>query len=297
MKIIESIEEIPKLERPIALTIGMYDGVHLGHQMILNKLKKKVRKEGSTVVLTFSNHPSTLFTPNSPAPQITSLSHRLKLLETHGIDVAVVLPFDQDFARQSYEAFFGFLRTYLPFDYLIVGEDARFGKGRAGGPDQIHKLGWSTEYLSKETYHKETISSGTIRRHLEERDLKKVKKMLGRPYSILLPFDPGNVIREGEDQFKWVTGTEKLCLLPSAVYAVDLHSGGKPIPAIAFYRGTQGIDGTTELSLTLFFEKHLPDAEEVEIVFVSYLHDELDPEFALSPKANLLESLNPGLPI
>lgn len=297
MKIIRSIEEIPKVEGLIALTIGMFDGVHLGHQMILNRLKKLTKKEGHRVALTFSNHPSTLFTPNSPIPQITSLDHRLKLLENEGIDYAIALPFDKTFAAQSYEAFFGYLRTFLPFDYLIVGSDARFGKGRLGGPEQIQKLGWTTEFLTKETHQKEPISSGTIRSYLEKRDLKKVKKMLGRPYSILLPFDQGNVIRENDVQYKWVTGTEELCLLPSAVYAVDLHTKGKPIPAIAFYQGTQSIMGKTELSLTLFFEKEIPDADQIEVTFVSYLHDELDPEFKISSKARLLESLNPGLPI
>ncbi|MCB1109362.1 MAG: hypothetical protein KDK64_00115 [Chlamydiia bacterium] len=297
MKIVKSIEEIPKIEGPIALTIGMYDGVHLGHQMILNKLSKLTRKGGSRVVLTFSNHPSTLFHPNAPVPQIISLEHRLSLFEKLGIDLVIVLPFDQAFASQSYEAFFGHLRTYLPFEHLVVGEDARFGKGRLGGPEQILKLGWHTEYLPKESYHKETISSGAIRRHLEARDLKKVKKMLGRPYSIFLPFDKGNVIRENEVQYKWVTGMEKLCLLPSAVYAVDLYTQGKPIPAIAFYQGNQTINGETELQLTLYFEKEIPEADTIDIAFVSYLHDELDPEFQVSSKASLLESLNPGLPI
>ena len=293
MKIVRSLEEIPKLEGPIALTIGIYDGVHLGHQVILSRLNKLTRKGGSRVLLTFSNHPSTLFTPNSPVPQITSLEQRLDLLEDHNLDLVIVLPFTQAFANQSYESFFASLRTYLPFDHLIIGEDARFGKGQAGSSEKIHKLGWHSEYLSKETHHKEAISSGVIREALQKRDLKKVKKMLGRSYSISLPFDRANVIRENEVQYKWVTGTEKLCLLPSAVYAVDLLSKEKPIPAIAFYRGSQNITGETNLFLTIYFEKELPESDLIEIVFVSYLHDELDPNLGAPSKVNLLESLKP----
>ncbi|MCB1106872.1 MAG: hypothetical protein KDK76_02105 [Chlamydiia bacterium] len=293
MKVVHSMEEIPKLEEPIALSIGVFDGVHLGHQMIFKRLNKLTRKGGTSVILTFSNHPSTHLTPNSPVPLLTSLDHRLKLLKKQPIDLAIVLPFNEEIANQSYSSFFGNLRTHLPFKHLIVGEDARFGKGRSGGPDQIKALGWDTEYLSKETLHKEEISSGLIRHYLEERNLKKVKKMLGRPYSISLPFGPLDVIRENEVQYKWVTGTKKLCLLPSAVYAVDLHINDQTIPAIAFYRGTQNISGETEVSLTLYFEKEIKEGEEMEIVFISYLHDELDPDFGLSSKANLLETLKP----
>ncbi len=293
MKIIRSIEEIPKLEEPIALSIGIFDGVHLGHQLILRRLNKLTRKGGSRVLLTFSNHPSTLFTPNSPVPQIISLKQRLDLLKEHNLDLVIVLPFTQEFANQSHESFFASIRTYLPFDHLIVGEDARFGKDQAGSPEKIHKLGWNTEYLSKETYHKEAISSGVIRKALQERNLKKVKKMLGRSYSISLPFDKANIIRENEVQYKWVTGAEKFCLLPSAVYAVDLLSKEKSIPAIAFYRGTQSITGGTNLFLSVYFEKEISESDHIELVFVSYLHDELDPDLGAPSRANLLESLKP----
>ena len=122
MKIVTSLEEIPKLEGPIALSIGMYDGVHLGHQLLLNRLQKLTRKGGTRVLLTFSNHPSHLFTPNRPVPLISRLEHRLKLLEGK-VDLVIVLPFTQAFANQTYSIFFASLREFLPFDFLIVGED------------------------------------------------------------------------------------------------------------------------------------------------------------------------------
>lgn len=294
MKVVNSILEIPQLEGPIALTIGVYDGLHLGHQAIIKQLHKETKKGGSRVVLTFSNHPTTYLRPNSPTPLLTSFNHRLKLFEEQGIDLVIALPFDGSFANQSYEEFFKSLCSRLSIDSLIVGDDARFGKGREGGPDEIEALGlFPTMYIPKETFHKEPISSGAIRSYLEQGDLKKVKKMLGRPYSLNLPFDAANVIREDEVQYKWVTGTDKVCLLPSAVYAVDLHTEGKKVPAIAFYRGTQTINKETELSLTLIFEKELPPANEIEITFVSYLHDEIDSEIVAPSRANLLETLKP----
>ncbi len=294
MKVVNSILDIPHFEEPVTLTIGVYDGLHLGHQAILKQLHKESKKGGKQVVLTFSNHPSTYLRPNSPAPLLIPLNQRLKLLEEQGIDLVIALPFDTEFANQTYQDFFQSLCKKLPIKHLIVGDDARFGKGREGGPHEIEALGlFQTTYLPKETHHKELISSGNIRSYLEKGDLKKVKKLLGRPYSLRLPFDVLNVIREDDIQYKWVTGAEKLCLLPSAVYAVDLQTEGKKIPAIAFYRGSHSINNETELSLTLIFEKELPPADEIEMTFVSYLHDELDSETVTPSRANLLETLKP----
>jgi len=292
MKVVTKIDEIPKLEGPIALTIGVYDGVHLGHQFILSKLSKLTRKKGSRVLLTFSNHPSTFLTPNSPTAGINSFEHRLTLLEKENLDLVIALPFDQTVANQSYEDFFSHLRAYLPFSYLVVGEDARFGKGRLGGPDEIKAMNWESTYLGKQTYHKHIISSGAIRNALQQKDLKLAKKMLGRPYSILLPFESQDVIVENEVQYKWVTGAKGLSLMPPGVYAVDLYTNEKsPTPAIAFYNGSQNINGQTELDLTIYFEKPIQNTHQVEIAFISFLHDELDPEFQTSSKANLLETL------
>lgn len=295
MKVVKSIVDIPRIEGPIVLTIGVFDGVHLGHQAILKELHKETKKGGKRVLLTFTNHPSTYLNPSRPVPFIIPFTQRLALLEEGGIDLVIALPFDGAFANQTYEEFFKKLHEALPFNHLIVGDDARFGKEREGGPKELKALDlFHVTYLSKETYHKETISSGIIRSYLEHGDLKKVKKMLGRPYALRLPFDPLNVIREDEVQYKWVTGAEKLALLPSAVYAIDLETAEKKVSAIAFYQGSQNINKETELSLTLIFEKELPSAHEIEITFVSYLHDELDkPPFSSKAKLLQLQSFKP----
>lgn len=288
MKVIKNLEEIPELEGPIALTIGVYDGVHLGHQSIFKHLQKAIHKEGKSVILTFSDHPTSLFTPEKYLPLITSLEHRLQLLESCGFDLAIVLPFNQSLAQLTYDTFIQNLHDKLPFTHLILGSDARFGKNRAGDPAAIQALGkklnFKATYLPKETYHKEPISSGRIRSELTNGDLKKVKKMLGRPYSIRVPFKIP--IRENEIQYQLHFQLDDLTILPSAVYAVDI---GK-VPAIAFYRSKQEASGHTTLNITLYFEQSLPEAPHLELNFISYLHDELDPE--LSESATLLENLN-----
>ncbi|MEM8727791.1 MAG: hypothetical protein AAGE99_03680 [Chlamydiota bacterium] len=294
MNVVDSILDIPHFDEAVSLTIGVYDGLHLGHQAILKQLRKESKQGLKPIVLTFSNHPSTYLRPRSAVSLIIPLNQRLKLLEEQGIDLAIVLPFDRRFADQTYQQFFQSLCKKLPIAHLVIGDDARFGTGRAGGPREIEALGlFQATYLPKETYHKEPISSESIRSYLQQGDLKKVKKMLGRPYSLRLPFDPLNVIRENNIQYKWITGAEKISLLPSAVYAVDLHTVGKKIPAIGFYRGSHSIDNETRFSLTLIFEQRLAAADEIEITFVSYLHDNLDRETVSPSRAELLETLKP----
>ncbi|NGX50688.1 MAG: Riboflavin biosynthesis protein RibF [Chlamydiae bacterium] len=289
MKIVSHLDQIPPISGPISLTIGVYDGVHLGHQLIFKELHRQTRKRGTRVILTFSDHPTTLFTPESPMPLITALEQRLHLLDSFGFDLAIVLPFNQALTRLTYDTFIKNLHAKLPFTHLTLGSDARFGRARAGDPPAIHELGrelnYTAHYLSKESYHREPISSGRIRKLLAEGDLKRVKKMLGRPYSIRLPFiEP---IRENEIQHRLEFTREGLCTLPSAVYAVDI---GK-VPAIAFYKATNDATGRTKFSCALYFEQSLPKTTHLTLNFISYLHNELDPE--LSQSASLLENLNP----
>lgn len=291
MKIVTHLDQIPKIEGPISLTIGVYDGVHLGHQHIFKEMQKHLRKGGTRVILTFSDHPTSLFTPEKPTPLILSLEHRLHLLEASHFDLAIVLPFNQKLAALSYDTFLQSLHSKLPFTHLILGSDARLGKDRAGTPEAIRELSktlkFSAEYLSKETYQKEPISSGRIRKYLIQGDLKKVKKMLGRSYSLRLPFK--HPIRENEIQYRLDFDIDDLCILPSAVYAVDI---GK-VPAIAFYRSVEEVSGHTRVFLTLYFEQKLPETSHLTLSFISYLHNELDPE--LQEPTTLLENLNPQL--
>jgi len=291
MKIITNLDQIPEIQGPIALTIGVYDGVHLGHQQIFKELHKYTRKGGTRVILTFSDHPSSLLHPDHPVPLLTTLEHRLHLLESYGFDLAIVLPFNQNLSNLPYDVFIHTLYDKLPFNHLVLGTDARLGKNQEGSPKAIQelskKLNFDVKYLTKETYHKEPISSGRIRKFLNQGNLKKVKKMLGRPYSIYTPFV--QPIQENEEQYRLDLQFENLCLLPSAVYAVDIET----FPAIAFLRGSQDVTGHTQLSLSVTFEHQIAPTSHLNLKFVSYLYNELDPD--LRQPISLLKTLNPQL--
>lgn len=181
MQIVNRLEDIPPIPAPIALTIGTYDGVHLGHQFLFAELKKK----GTAAVLTFSNHPSEILHPQSPITPLYSPQQKLHLFETLGIDLAIVLPFTPELARTPYDVFIHQIRRYLPFSYLILGEGAALGQRALGTEKNIRALAqqlhFEAIYLPKLTVEEETVSSRKIRELIKTGNLEQARRLLGHP--------------------------------------------------------------------------------------------------------------------
>jgi len=183
MIITYSLEEIPSLPSPIAVTIGTFDGVHLGHQFILQELKK----HGTSVVLTFSNHPAEVLRNYKPLP-LCSLEEKLKLLESFGVDCTIVIPFTREIANQSYDLFLKNLKKHLPFTTLVLGKGATFGHKNAG--DEIHikaletELGFQAIYLEKLVLDGHPVSSKRIRELLAAGQNKQASALFGHERKI-----------------------------------------------------------------------------------------------------------------
>jgi riboflavin kinase/FMN adenylyltransferase len=182
MIVVDEISKIPPLPLPCGLTIGSFDGVHIGHQAILQRLKQ----HGTSAVLTFRNHPSHVLTQKTPTPPLYTLEQKLSLLEEAGVDLVILLSFTPALAEQSFDQFLNTLRATYPFTYLVLGKGASFGKNRQG--DEAHvralgqQLGFTVEYLEKTTFQGSAVSSGRIRTALEHGDLTLASHLLGRPY-------------------------------------------------------------------------------------------------------------------
>jgi riboflavin kinase/FMN adenylyltransferase len=178
MILVSSLEEIPSLPKPIALTIGTFDGVHRGHQYLLSKLKKY----GTTVVLTFSNHPAAVLSSKTP-PSLSSLQEKLDLFRACGIDCVIVVPFTRAFADQPYDTFLTDLKKRLPFSTLILGKGDGFGKGNAGNETRVKELeiplNFKAVYLEKLSLEGKTVSSTHIRELLQNGEVEKASLLLG----------------------------------------------------------------------------------------------------------------------
>ncbi|MEX0961310.1 MAG: FAD synthetase family protein [Simkaniaceae bacterium] len=185
MQIARSLAEIPPLPQPIALTIGNFDGVHLGHVHLINQLAKFGR---SKVALTFQNHPFAVLHPEStPLKPLTTLDEKIDLFNRLELDLLILLPFTSETANLSFQKFIDQIRTKLPFQQLILGEDARLGQSRKGTPEKIkaygQKVGFEAHFIEKISIDNHPVSSRQIRKALQKKDFPLAEKLLGRSFN------------------------------------------------------------------------------------------------------------------
>lgn len=183
--LVTSLEELPYLASPCALTIGNFDGVHLGHQAILNRSRELLPCDGIVAVVTFSNHPSQLFSPENQTQMIYPIEKKISLLQEHGADLILSLPFSQKIAELPFDVFLRNLHDHLHFSFLVLGTGSSFGKNREGDETKVKKLseelGFTAEYLSKIKVGGIPVSSGRIRSLLTSSNFIEAADCLGRP--------------------------------------------------------------------------------------------------------------------
>ena len=172
------------------LTIGNFDGVHLGHRALLARLTAAAAKAGlPAAVLTFEPHPREFFAPDSPPSRLSTLREKLELIADDGVDLTYVCHFNARFAAFGPEEFIErVLVGALRVRHLIVGDDFRFGARRAGNFALLREagahLGFQVEAMESVTLNGERASSSAVRDALQEGRLEHAARLLGRPYSI-----------------------------------------------------------------------------------------------------------------
>lgn len=177
-------------EAPVALTIGNFDGVHLGHQAMLIRLKEAAsRLDLTACVMIFEPHPREFFAPDQAPTRLTSLREKLELLAAAGVERAHVCRFNFDFARISAEDFIvRILQRGLAVRWILVGDDFRFGARRAGDFRMLKSFsagcGFEVEEMPAYAVNGLRVSSTAVREALAGGNLDLVKGLLGRPYSI-----------------------------------------------------------------------------------------------------------------
>lgn len=183
-------------DSPVALTIGNFDGVHLGHQAMLDALLYAARERGlPPCVMTFEPHPREFFAPDQAPTRLTSLREKLELLAARGVARAHICRFDYAFAQISADDFVSrILVSGLRAQWLLVGDDFRFGSRRAGDVVTLRqasaRFGFAVESMASVTLDGERVSSTAVRTALVAGDLDRASRLLGRAYSI-----SGRVVR------------------------------------------------------------------------------------------------------
>jgi riboflavin kinase/FMN adenylyltransferase len=175
--------------RPALITVGAFDGIHLGHQALLKRLVGEAkRQELVSVVVTFRQHPLKLLSPRDAPPFIASLPENIRLIKNLGVDVVVTLTFNAELASIDAQTFVLLLQHYLKMKGLILGWDFAMGCHREGTlgilSDLGRRLGFTTEILPAVTVDGEIVSSTAIRKAVLAGSVTKAGAMLGRPFSI-----------------------------------------------------------------------------------------------------------------
>jgi riboflavin kinase/FMN adenylyltransferase len=237
MKIYEFLNQVEKFPNPV-LTIGNYDGIHIGHRSIIEKVKEKARLIGGTsMLMTFYPHPVSVVRPDKILCLITPLDARKKLIRESGIDVLFVLSFTEEFRRLTPQEFVeNILVNKLGIKGLIVGYDFKFGRGGKGDTVLLKQLsetyGFFFEVVEAVTLDGEKIGSNRIRKLIMQGDVKKAGRFLGRPYMI-----EGKVVHgDGRGNgmgFPTINLKTDYELIPhEGVYISEVEINGKRFPSV-----------------------------------------------------------------
>ena len=170
---------------PCVVTIGNFDGVHLGHQALLTEVKKRAHDlKLESAVITFEPNPKDYFSQNKPQTRISSLREKIELFNEIKIDRVHIIKFNQKFSKVTANEFISVLIKQLKVKEIVVGEDFCFGRGREGGIKQLSASSMKLNIKNKILMDGKRISSTLIRNLLANDKLDQANKYIGRPYSI-----------------------------------------------------------------------------------------------------------------
>lgn len=190
MKIIRGVRGLKSLKGRCVATIGNFDGVHLGHETVIRFLAAQAKRlELPMVVITFEPHPKEFFVPEFAPPRISILRDKISRLAALGVDQYLLLKFNQSLAKMSAERFIReVLVEGLGIEFLVVGDDFRFGFKREGDYEMLQRAGKEFDFSVAQmpTYEVDgaRVSSTRVRQALSENDFVTAEKLLGRPYRI-----------------------------------------------------------------------------------------------------------------
>jgi riboflavin kinase/FMN adenylyltransferase len=239
MKVIFGIGKVRERRKNTVLAIGVFDGVHRGHQALIRRAVEKARSlGGEAIVMTFMPHPVRVVHPEIDLPYIVSLPYRLKLIEGLGVDACIVVHFTKRFSRLSPQRFIQrYVKAPIQPKEIFVGDDFRFGHDRSGTIDYFREAGrrwgFTVNVVDAIKGGENKIGSSIIRRFISDGELSRAGRLLGRRVSLM-----ARVIR-GDGRGKTLGfPTANMCLRdvvipPRGVYAVRVKIGGKMFNGMA----------------------------------------------------------------
>ncbi|MFT4657048.1 MAG: riboflavin kinase/FMN adenylyltransferase [Candidatus Aldehydirespiratoraceae bacterium] len=270
------------------VTIGAYDGMHLGHQAVIDHVRRLATERNCrSVLITFDKHPATVVRPESAPKLLTDREQRVELLSNTGLDAVVMIEFNEAQAAESPESFIQrVLIDCLSVSAVVIGEDFHFGRGRGGNVDLLAKFGVDHDFdveplelLGREDGVDEPVSSTAIRRALAGGDITRANEMLGRP------FEARGAVVQGDQRGRLlgfptanVEVSNQICLPADGVYAGVYERPNGEVHDCAINLGRRPT--FYEHAETSLLEAHLLDfdgdlyGEPAKVRFVHFLRSE-----------------------
>jgi len=269
--------------RPLALSLGMFDGVHLGHKSIIDTLIN-VGKENNleTAVLTFWPHPRFVFNPNEDLKLLNTVEEKKFLMEKYGIGNLFLKEFDEEFRNLTGEEFVRrILIEKLHVKYLIIGYDHSFGKNKSGNFELLQKLSqeldFEVEQMEAVNIHENNISSTKIRNALSAGDIRKANEMLGYSYSVSGTVVHGKKIGRTIGYPTANIDTNSIKLLPKkGAYIVEVFVNGLQYKGMLSVGTNPTVNGE-KLTVEVYIINFDQDiyGENITVKFRDFLHDEI----------------------
>lgn len=301
MKVLRSIPELAEVAAPVVLAIGVFDGLHLGHQAVLSTARREAARIGARAVpLSFDPHPARVLRPEHPPLLLTGTGHKLRLLAAMGFEQTLLLPFDSSLRDTTAETFVTSLAAAArPLAAVCVGHQWSFGKGRQGNLALLARLGAQLHFeeigVPEVEWEGETVSSTRIRNAIAAGDLALAGHMLGRRYSVLGEVTRGRALGRtlGFPTANLAPLSEQLP--PNGVYAVRARVHGEhgkdiDLQGVANLGTRPTVESSDKQPL---LEVHLFDfagdlyGQCLEVEFVSFLRG----EFQFESLARLQEQI------
>jgi len=283
MRILRSIPELAQIPGPVFLAIGVFDGVHRGHQAVISTAARHAEEAGGTaVVVTFDPHPAKILRPHESPRLLTATQHKIELIRALGVSHLLVLEFDREFAATAPADFVRQLVSAArPLREICVGQEWSFGKNRAGNLALLKELGAELDFnvggVEPVTSEGAIVSSTAIRKAVEAGDFKNAARMLGRDYTILGTVEEGKHLGRSLGFPTANLSAHSEQFPPNGVYAAEGLLEGKSMRGVV----NLGVRPTIESDLPQrVLEFHVFDLDQdlygkdIELRFLKYLRPE-----------------------
>jgi len=286
------------------LTIGVFDGVHLGHKHLISQLVGKAEQENlSSAVVTFRQHPQEVLHTDNKLPFLTDLAEREKLLKNEGVDVIVPLTFTAKISQLSARDFIVLLKKYLGMRGMVIGPDFALGNKREGNADALCalgcELGFSVTVVPPVVIDGEIVSSTAIRKALSDGDVHKVRRLAGRNFSLCghVVAGAGRGVSLGFPTANLDIGSEK-ALPADGVYASWVGIDNDTHPAMANI-GTKPTFGERKRAVEVYLVDYQGDlyGREIQVEFVERLREERRFDSVEELKRQMADDLKKGVAI